>query len=276
MTRPIFLLTDFGTRDHYVGQLRAVLTALAPGSPVHDLTHEVDPFAVTQGAWLLETALPFLPGGAVVVAVVDPEVGTRRRAIAVRDGQGRIFVGPDNGLLSGLVAVELRRRHGERMAPAEPPLEVRLIVTERLVSSAAAISPTFHGRDLFAPAAGRQAAGEQFSSLGELLPSLRVLAPFEARPGEGGSLLGEVVHIDRFGTAITTVRGAQLPAGGAVAVHVGGRSIRARARTFGELEPGEVFHLMDSSGFLALAMNRGSAADELALSRGSPVVVRTE
>ncbi|MEX1103469.1 MAG: SAM-dependent chlorinase/fluorinase, partial [Dehalococcoidia bacterium] len=102
ITRPIFLLTDFGSHDHYVGQVKAVTATIAPGCMVYDLSHEVEPYAVEEGAWLLETSIGLLPENAVVVAVVDPGVGTNRRALVVQAG-GRTFLGPDNGVLSGVL-----------------------------------------------------------------------------------------------------------------------------------------------------------------------------
>ncbi|HEY4669647.1 MAG TPA: SAM-dependent chlorinase/fluorinase [Tepidiformaceae bacterium] len=253
MTRPIFLLTDFGTRDHHVGQVRAVISGIASGAPILDLTHHADPFAVDHGAWLLETALPALPAGAVVFAVVDPGVGTARRGLAVSSG-GRLFVGPDNGILSPALrqswtAVELQAAEFRR----DP------------------VSPTFHARDIFGPAAAHLASGVELDRLGPSVSDPVLLPPFCAREEESGRLEGYIIHVDHFGNAISTVRSSQLPA--SYTIQAGECRIEAFARTFGEASPGVPACYIDSSGFLGITINQGDAARTLGLTRGTPVTV---
>ncbi len=271
---PIFLLTDFGTADSYAGQVKAVLTARAPGAPLVDLTHEVSPFAIDEGAWLLETALPFLPAPAVVLAVVDPGVGSERLPIAVRAPVGgdsdpaaaRYFVGPDNGLLSGAVPP------GERPAPPGGPCAVPDGLAVRAIESAearlAAVSATFHGRDLFAPAAAHLAAGGEFEALGPAPGGLRLRPPFAARP-EGERLRGKVIHIDRYGNLVTTIRKEQLPAN--YVLEVAGRRIERAVRTFSDAPRATLACHVDSSGFLAIAEREGSAAVRTGAVRGDAV-----
>lgn len=272
LTRPIFLLTDFGTRDQYAGQVRAAIASVAPGAPIHDLTHEVEPFAVDEGAWLLECSLGVLPEDAVVLAVVDPGVGSGRRALAAQCGR-RAFVGPDNGILSGIVPEELRESPGQdggvcRVESAA--LGVHEITERRFQRPQ--VSATFHGRDIFAPAAANLASGVEIGELGPQVRELFVLAPFRGRPGSDGVLTGHVVHVDRYGNLVTTIRAEQL-AGDSV-VEVAGRTIEMRAATFASVPAGVPFFHVDSSGFVAVAVNKGSAATLLGSRRGDYVTVK--
>ena len=209
---PIVLLTDFGTSDTYVGQVKAVLTSRAPGAPLIDLTHEVSPYAIDEGAWLLETALPFLPAPTVVLAVVDPGVGSERLPIAVRasaigDPAACYFVGPDNGLLSAAAPPDARPSTPEP-CPAPSGLDIRSI--ENPEARLPAVSATFHGRDLFAPAAAHIAATGHHQTLGPARDELTLLPPFVGRT-EGTTIRGTVIHVDRYGNLVTTIRKEQLP-----------------------------------------------------------------
>jgi S-adenosyl-L-methionine hydrolase (adenosine-forming) len=254
LTRPIFLLTDFGIRDHHVGQVRAVISAISPAAPIHDITHDVDPFAVDHGAWLLETTIPALPPNAVVMAVVDPGVGTARRGIVV-SSNGRHFLGPDNGVLSAA----LREKEGMAVEITAPDFR------------RATVASTFHARDIFAPAAAHLAAGLSPQRLGRSLAEPRLLAPFSAVDEPGGCLRGYVIHVDRFGNLITTVHQSQLPY--RFQVEAGGRRIADIVRTFADAPEGLPVCYVDSSGFLAVALNKGNAARSLGVRRGESVLV---
>jgi S-adenosylmethionine hydrolase len=269
LTRPIFLLTDFGLRDHYVGQVRGVIASIAPDAPLHDLTHELEPFAIDEGAWLLETCLEALPAEALVMAVVDPGEGTARQPLAVRAGS-RLLVGPDNGLLSPAAAAGLR-------ATLEQPSEVRVIeagLEARVLGNEtyrrARVSATFHGRDIFAPAAAHLASGVALEALGPRSEGAILLPRFGGR-ARGAGLEGYVIHVDRYGNAITTIREDQIP--GPFVVEAGGRCIESHVRSFAEGRD-EVFTHVDSSGFLAIAAREQSAAKMLGIGRGTPVLVR--
>jgi S-adenosylmethionine hydrolase len=272
VTRPIFLLTDFGLRDHYAGQVRAVIASIAPGAAVHDITHEVEPFAIDAGAWLLETSLPVLPGDAVVMAVIDPGVGTVRQPLALTAG-GRSFVGPDNGLLSpafpAAARAGLEALSEVRLVPGAGGADARVLEDPRFRREA--VSHTFHGRDIFAPAAAYLASGADPADLGPPADTAWLLPPFRARP-TGDGLRGYVVHIDRFGNLITTIHAEQLPAG--FTLEIGGQRVERRLRTFGEAKGQEIFCHVDSSGFLAIAANGRSAAADLGVGRGDAVELR--
>ena len=256
LTRPIVLLTDFGTRDQYVGQVKAVIAGIAPASPLIDLFHDVEPYAIDEGAWVLHTSLPLLPANAVVLAVVDPGVGSVRRPLVVSAG-GRHFVGPDNGLLSA--ALQLPGEVRELSTPAwRRPL----------------VSHTFHARDIFGPAAAHLAIGEDVRRAGPPVSDALGLPLFEATPRAMGELHGYVIHVDRYGSLITTVRSHQLfPR---FTIEVGGRVVDERVHTFADAAAGRLFCHADSSGFIAIAMNQASAAAELGVRRGDAVVVRSK
>jgi hypothetical protein len=270
VTRPIFLLSDFGLRDAYAGQVKAVIAGIAPEARIFDLSHDVEPFAVDEGAWLLETSIETLPGDAVVLAVVDPGVGTERLEIAVF-AAGRVFVGPDNGLLSGAFP-ESCRPVGERAASAAVPpgVEVRELCSPLFRRSV--VSNTFHGRDIFAPAAAHLAQGVDPGRLGPCVERVALLGPFRGVPAGFGELHGRVIHVDRFGNLVTTIRAAELfPE---FEVLIGGHRVDTRVRTFAEAPAGVPFCHADSSGYLAVAVNAGDAARTLGVSRGEPVLVR--
>ena len=270
---PIVLLTDFGTHDTYVGQVKAVLTARAPGAPLVDLTHEVLPYAVDEGAWLLETALPFLPSPAVVLAVVDPGVGSERLPIAVRasaaghPAAARYFVGPDNGLLSAAAPPDVRPS-APGPCPTPPGLDVRAI--ENPEARLATVSATFHGRDLFAPAAAHIAVSGHHETLGPTRDELTLLPPF-AGLADGATIRGAVVHVDRYGNLVTTIRKEQLPQG--FTLDINGYRIEHMVRTFSDATPGALACHIDSSGFLAIAEREGNAAARTGAARGDAVVL---
>lgn len=270
---PVVLLTDFGTRDTYVGQVKAVLSARVPGSPLIDLTHEVSAYAIDEGAWLLETALPFLPAPAVVLAVVDPGVGSERLPLALRAPASadpapvRYFIGPDNGLLSPAAPSHARpSRPGP--CPAPDGLDVRAI--ENPAARLETVSATFHGRDLFAPAAAHLAAGGDFESLGPPRHELTLLPSFSGT-FEGEAIRGVVVHVDRYGNLVTTIRKEQLP--DAFFLDINGHRIARNVRTFSDAPPGELACHVDSSGYLAIAEREGNAARRTGAARGDAVLL---
>ena len=259
----VALLTDFGLGDTYVGQMKGVLATLAPDATVIDITHGVRPGAVEQGAFLLESAVAAFPPETVFLAVVDPGVGTARRALAVRAG-GRWYVGPDNGLLS--VALPDATRPAEPdTVPIAPDVQAVMLTGE----PGRAMSATFHGRDLFAVAAARLATGATLASLGASAAHMQALPPFRAVIAEPGVLAGHVVHIDRFGNVITTIRAMDLTAP-LRTLTVGGTRIARVVRTYGE--GNGLVVLTGSSGFLEAAEVNGSAAARLGADIGMAVL----
>ena len=237
----IVLFTDFGSRDPYVGQVKAALESEAPGTPVIDLLNDVPDFTVRAAAHLLASLVPQFAQGTVFFAVVDPGVGSARLPLAVA-AAGYRFVGPDNGLLSVFTA---RSRDARISRIAWAP--------ERL-------SASFHGRDLFAPVAARLAAG--CVPQGWLVPLAALSVDF------GAGDLGELIYIDHYGNAMTGLRAGDVPRDARLVV--AGRRL-AYARVFAEAAPGTPFWYDNSQGLVEIAMSRGSAARELGLEVGTPV-----
>jgi S-adenosyl-L-methionine hydrolase (adenosine-forming) len=266
-TRPITFLSDYGTDDEFAGVCRAVIARIAPEARVIDLTHGIARHAVLHGAMILAQALPYAPPG-VHLAVVDPEVGSRRRAVAVRAArEGRFLVGPDNGLLWPAI---------ERLGGAEAAVEVS---TSRFRLEPT--SATFHGRDIFAPVAAHLARGARLSEAGEEIPvdSLASLDVPEPRI-EADRVVAHVAYVDGFGNVVLDLGERHLPdtrlrTDGRVAVEGKGRGHEASfARAFANVDAGQLILYVDSYGSLALAVNLESAADRLRLEPGDEVGLR--
>jgi S-adenosylmethionine hydrolase len=266
VARPITFLSDYGAGDEFAGVCRAVIARIAPEAPVIDLTHGIARHDVAQGAAALARALPYAPAG-VHLAVVDPGVGTSRRAVAVRvAAEDRMLVGPDNGLLS-LAAEELG-------GPVEA-VDVSLSAV-RLEP----VSATFHGRDVFAPVAAHLALGMAPGALGEPIDATELIAIERAEPAVAeDSLTATVGHVDGFGNATLIASGdiaaeAGLAHGGALAVEAAGRRHDAvYALTFADVGEGELLLYVNSTQGLTLAVNRASAAERLGIGVGDTVVL---
>jgi S-adenosyl-L-methionine hydrolase (adenosine-forming) len=265
--RPISFLSDYGYEDEFAGVCRAVIASIAPDATVVDLTHGVPRHAVREGAAVLANALPFTPPG-VHLAVVDPGVGSDRRGVAVQVGDaGRVLVGPDNGLLSSAV---------ERLGGAARAVDVSLS-RFRLEP----VSATFHGRDLFAPVAAHLAAGEALEAAGEAIdPGSLVPAHTGELRIEGSRVVAEVLRVDRYGNASLNVPHERLPETGLrlgrrLWVAAGAVTLDAvYSLTFSDVAPGQLILYEDAYRSLALAVNRGSAAEVLDLSTGAEVTLR--
>ena len=257
MSRPIFFLTDFGLADTYVGIVKAVILRIAPDARIVDLTHEIPPQDVRAGAFALLTAAPYLPEDAVVLAVVDPGVGTARRPIAVPGGR-RTFVGPDNGLLSWVVDIASGA-----------------VVLDRPGFWLPTVSATFHGRDLFGPVAAHLARGVPLTEVGSPGGAIQTipLPPTHRETGKDGETVavhGEVIHVDRYGNLITSLTAADIPPDSVVEIH--GQRIAGLAPHF-QAGAGAIIALIGSAGFLEIAAPNGSARDVLSVAVGTPVRV---
>jgi S-adenosylmethionine hydrolase len=266
MTRVVTLLSDFGIRDEYAGVMEAVIVKIAPDARVVHLTHGIEPQGVLQGALALAHALPYSPVG-VHVAVVDPGVGSGRRAIVVETVDGRLLVGPDNGLLAFAA---------EEVGGAAAAYEIanRTLFLEP-------VSRTFHGRDVFAPVAAHLAGGLPVAEVGPPI-DLATLVQIELPDShlEAGHARATAMAIDRFGNVALSVRGADLErhgfgSGSRIEISAGaGRYYALRARTFADVRKGEMVVFDDSSGWAALAMNSGSIVDICDIERGDMVDLR--
>jgi len=254
----VSFLSDYGLQDEWVGVVHGVLTRLCPRATVIDITHGVPRHDVRRGALLLRSALPFLPAG-VHLAVVDPEVGGSRRAVALRAADGNLLVGPDNGLLS------LAARDGGGVVEA--------VEIGRSPWRLEPVSATFHGRDLFAPVAARLAAGEPLAEAGPPLGPGELAVLELPRPRrDGAALVAHVLTIDRFGNAALDadhddLTEWSLTVGRELQVERDGKAPEAArmALTFADAARGELVLYEDAARLLALAVNRGSAAELLGL-----------
>jgi S-adenosyl-L-methionine hydrolase (adenosine-forming) len=253
----VTLLTDYGRDDDFVGVCHGVIRSIDPDAQIVDITHGIRRYAVRQGAIVLRNTLPYMPVG-VHMAVVDPQVGTERRAVALRTADGRILVGPDNGLLS----LAWERCGGVEMA----------VDVTRSPHRLEPVSATFHGRDIFAPVAARLAAGAELADAGDPLePEALAAVDLPAPRHEDGGIVAHALVMDRFGNAGLNVdhddlAGSGITLGGAVELEVGGeRYLATYAQTFADVKPGELLIYQDAYRTLAVAINRGDAAATLAL-----------
>jgi len=252
--RPVItLLTDFGIRDHYVAAVKGAIIQTAPEAALVDVTHEIPAHDIAAGAWVLFNAAMGFPAGSVHLAVVDPGVGGERRALAL-ECAGRIFVGPDNGLFSFVIDDATPRWIVSLDAPWLRRRE---------------ISPVFHARDLFAPAAAHLALGMDPTRLGGSASDPVRLAIQRPRPRADGTVRATVAHVDRFGNVILYAAASALA--GYVRARAAGRTIHRFVATYAEARPGEPALLINSSGFLEIGANQARASDLLGLRPGDPV-----
>jgi len=257
--RIITLTTDFGRRDPFVGIMKGVILGICRDVQLVDLTHEIAPHDVLEGALALEAASHFFPSGSIHVAVVDPGVGSARRAIAVRAG-GHFFVGPDNGIFtSALLGAEWSAVSLEA-APYRLP----------------EVSQTFHGRDIFAPAAGHLASGVSLEDLGpHIADPERLVIPEPTI--EGDAIVGEVIASDRFGNLVTSLTAECLggiSADGAFTVELAGRKLGPLVKSYEVGGPGAPSPIIGSGGRLEVFVKRGNAHAILGVGRGARVRVR--
>jgi S-adenosyl-L-methionine hydrolase (adenosine-forming) len=260
LARPIITLTtDFGSDDSLVGSMKGVILGIQPDAEIIDITHNVMPFDLLDGALAIGTAYKFFPPRTVHVVVVDPGVGTERRPLLVAAGQ-HYFVAPDNGVLS-------------MVYQREESLAVRHITAEHYFLQP--VSNTFHGRDIFSPVAAWLSKNGQSSSFGEEITDfVRFTLPKPKAAGSG--MKGIVLRADNFGNLLTNFTEEDLPqvlAGSNFKLRVGNAEISRLAQTFGNGAPNEPILVLGSSGFFEVAVNRGNAAKAVGASRGAEVSV---
>ena len=256
----ITLITDFGTTEPFVGVMKGVILGIHPRASIVDITHEVPAQDIGAASYHLSNAWTHFPRGTVHLAVVDPGVGSARRALAAA-AEGHLFVAPDNGLLTPVFKFPWRA----------------FTITARQYT-APSPSPTFHGRDIFAPAAAHLARGASIENLGEQVDD-PVRLPAEAPEVSASMIRARVLHIDRFGNVVLNVgemdlgRAASRDAGFGVSAEIGGRTIGRFVTHYAAAE-GDLCLLMNSDGRLEIALPGGSAAAGLGLRRGADVLLR--
>ena len=256
MAQPILTLTtDFGLSDHYVGVMKGVVLGICPRAQIVDICHEVRPFEISEGAYLIAQAYRYFPKKTVHVVVADPGVGTARRPILM-EAAGQFFIAPDNGVLSMIYS---REKH-----------KIRLISNDQYFLKP--VSRTFHGRDIFSPVGAHIAAGVPAAKMGKLIADY--LRPAFQKPERTGkrTWVGRILKIDRFGNIVTNFHVSDFPdlERRDFAMNIGPRQIAVLVRNYAESGPGEVFLIEGSSGYIEVSVNQGSAAKVLGCETGAP------
>jgi S-adenosylmethionine hydrolase len=259
MTNLVALFTDFGPSDPYVAQLKGSIKTIAPSAELLDLSHSNAAFDISTASYLLSKSTRTLPPGSIIIAVVDPGVGSGRAGLAVRTQAGRIYLAPDNGILTEVLA-----REGLADARTLP------IATESIAS-------TFHARDLFGPAAARLVNSESFDSLGAKAEKILRL-PRNTATVMPNQAKGQVLYIDHYGNILTNIPGselAKLKVGQLLTVTIKGKSLSLPfLRTYAEAPADRPFALINSDGEFEIAINQGNAARELGIKVGDPVILK--
>jgi S-adenosylmethionine hydrolase len=268
----ITLTTDFGLADGYVAAMKGVVLGINPEAKLVDICHSIKPQNISQAAFVLSTAYEFFPQRTIHLVVVDPGVGTERRAIILRTPAAD-FVAPDNGVLSYVIEpssakpVDINRQQLE----LGTGLEAVAITKSRFWRSP--VSPTFHGRDIFAPVAAHLSLGLPPADFGEVITSLTVLPLSRPYQAPDGTLVGNIRHIDNFGNLITSIRGSDLPQRAqAIMVEVGNEIISGLSRTYGTGKG--LLALIGSSGYLEISLKEGNAGTFLEAEIGDEVKIK--
>jgi hypothetical protein len=262
MKRPIItLLTDFGTSDHYVAAMKGVILGICPNAELVDISHHITPYSIPEAAYTLAQAWHCFPKGAIHLAVVDPGVGSKRRAI-IAEAAGHRFVAPDNGLLSFVLR-------------AVPKATVREISETRFFREP--VSPTFHGRDIFAPVSAHLARGIVPKRIGKVLQDTVIGDFTEIRQDRAGNWLATVLKIDSFGNIISSLESDTFRwvSHSPFRLRVGRHTIKTFRQTYAEARTDEVFALFGSSGFIEVSLNQSNAAKRLGVSPGARVTLGT-
>ena len=274
---PLVLTTDFGLADAFVGVMKGVILSINPRAVIIDLTHDLPPQEVAAAAFVLGVNHPYFPPDTIHVAVVDPGVGTTRRAVLLLTPKAR-FIAPDNGLISGIIKDYLDTPpDSPGLVSVPPPLAAYELTNPAYRRHP--VSNTFHGRDVFAPAAAHLSLGQPPESFGPPLPEL-VWLPMAAPVVQDSRVQGEVIYIDRFGNLITNISAGQLPAA-PLTVSLANRTIAGLSRTFHDpdIAPASIpdqsplIALIGSNGYLEIAVPDGNAAETLGVGRGAMVLV---
>ncbi len=262
----ITLTTDFGTRDSYVGVMKGVLLGICPTAHLVDITHAITPQNVLEAAFVLDTFVPYFPPGTIHLVVVDPGVGSERRALALATPDA-YFVGPDNGVFSTIWQTALARWS---------TTDVRAVELTEPRFWRMPVSATFHGRDIFAPVAAHLAQGVALTALGPDLDTITLLEVPAPVCTDTNSLRGQIVYVDHFGNCVSNITTTHLAPLGAMhdlVISVGKHTITGICYTYAAVAPGAALALIGSSGHLEVAIRDGNAHQSLAIAPGTIVVV---
>jgi S-adenosyl-L-methionine hydrolase (adenosine-forming) len=290
MNRIITLTTDFGVGDGYVGTMKGVILSINPQATIVDITHEIAPQNIEQGAFLFASSYKYFPANTIHVVVVDPGVGGARRPIAIQNGE-TLFVGPDNGILPmaiwGRPVLDDATVHESLpWAAGRPPRMARMGNLPFLSFTAIVhlnnpaywlptVSNTFHGRDIFAPCAAHLSLGVPIQALGDPIRQLTRVGPVPNVRRLTDKALGRVIHIDHFGNVITNITEQALSGldRERIVVEVGGKQLTGLKRTYSDVGSGQPLALVGSAGHVEIALRNGNAARELGIRMGDGVVV---
>jgi len=255
----ITLLSDFGLKDSYVAEMKGIILSTSPDTGIVDITHDIKKFDIEMGMFILASAVRYFPDGTVHVIVVDPGVGSQRRAVAV-ETEKYYFVAPDNGVLTLALKQE------------------RIVKSIELTNSAYfmdEVSDTFHGRDIFAPVAAHLSLGVEIEALGHEAGELEEIQLSEPEVSQSG-IKGHVIHIDKFGNLITDIKQELFNSvilSRRFSIKVGGIRLERISRSYAEVSAGEPLAIFDSFGNLEIAVNRGSATEKLEVRKGDSIEI---
>lgn len=265
MNRIITLATDFGLSDGFVGTMKGVILGINPEATIVDITHDIAPQNIEQGAFLFANAVKYFPANTIHVVVVDPGVGSARRPIAMEIGE-TFFIAPDNGVLSRAIQnSEIGNRKSES--------EIRAIYLNRSEYWLPRVSSTFHGRDIFAPVAAHLSRGIALDALGDPIDDWVRLAPGLLTRRADGALVGKVMRIDRFGNIITNIADEMLAGQNRARIEIAGSSVNGIKQTYADVARGKVVALIGSSGHLEIAVRDGNAAQMLGVQLGDEILI---
>jgi S-adenosylmethionine hydrolase len=260
---PVITLTsDFGLTESYAAAVKGAILSINSQAVIVDITHQIPPQNIHQAAFVFSTVYKYFPSQTIHLVIVDPGVGTKRRAIILKTPR-YYFIAPDNGVLSYIV------RQSSTDSEAKSGWEAIAVTNSKYWHSP--VSPTFHGRDIFAPVAAHLSLGVPMKEFGEAISSLTVLPFAEPHIAPNGSLIGQVIHIDTFGNLIANIKETDLPAGELI-VRIGSNIIRGLSKAYTEGE--KLVALIGSSGYLEIALREGNAAAYLNAKTGTEVTIR--
>jgi len=273
MNRLITLTTDFGLSDGFVGTMKGVILNINPQATIVDITHDIAPQNIEQGAFLFANAAHYFPANTIHVVVVDPGVGSSRRAIAMQTGE-TFFVAPDNGVLT--TSLKLKVPSQKLDAVQESKIEnqkskILVVHLNRAEYWLTDISNTFHGRDIFAPVAAHLSLGVPLKTMGDPIDDWTRLAIAMPTREANGALVGKVIHIDRFGNLITNIPAEMVAGLKDARIEIGESTLRGIRQTYADAAPGELIALVSSSGNLEIAVRQGNASVILGIGIGKIV-----
>ncbi|MCS6874189.1 MAG: SAM-dependent chlorinase/fluorinase [Pyrinomonadaceae bacterium] len=253
----ITLLTDFGTRDYFVGAMKGVILSINPNVNIIDISHEIEPQRIRSGAFVLENSYSYFPKGTIHVAVIDPGVGSQRRAILVQT-EDYFFIAPDNGILSFI------------LTKSKNPKVFSLEDENYFLKNP---SSTFHGRDIFAPVAAHLSKGVSPSSFGKFINDPVIIESYAPQFISYGRFIGRVIHIDRFGNLITNFKAENLPK--RFVLRIGDFTIDKHLKFYSQAQTDEPFSIVGSAGLLEISVFKGSAKQILGASIDQAVELQT-